>query len=128
MNILLTGIDGYVGWPTALKLSKEFPDARIIGIDNLARRKWVEECGAITAIPIKTMDDRIKTAEQHGFTNISFMQGDLVDRDFVNEMISIYKPEIVIHVAAQPSAPYSHMNGEKANYTQFNNNQATGNL
>jgi nucleoside-diphosphate-sugar epimerase len=74
------------------------------------------------------MDDRIKTAEQHGFTNISFMQGDLVDRDFVNEMISIYKPEIVIHVAAQPSAPYSHMNGEKANYTQFNNNQATRNL
>jgi len=128
MNILLTGIDGYVGWPTALKLSKEFPDARIIGIDNLARRKWVEECGAITAIPIKTMDDRIKTAEQHGFTNISFMQGDLVDRDFVNEMISIYKPEIVIHVAAQPSAPYSHMNGEKANYTQFNNNQAVRNL
>ena len=128
MNILLTGIDGYVGWPTALKLSKEFPDARIIGVDNLARRRWVEECGAITAIPIQTMETRIQEAKQKGFANISFIQGDLVDRDFVNEMISLYKPEIVIHVAAQPSAPYSHMNGEKANYTQFNNNQATRNL
>ena len=128
MNILLTGIDGYVGWPTALKLSKEFPDARIMGIDNLARRKWVEECGAITAIPIQSMEARIQTAKQKGFVNISFIQGDLVDRDFVNEMISLFKPEIVIHVAAQPSAPYSHINGEKANYTQFNNNQATRNL
>jgi len=128
VNIILTGIDGYIGWPTALRLSKAFHEARIIGIDNLARRKWVEECGAITAIPIQTMEARIQTAKQKGFVNISFIQGDLVDRDFVNEMISLYKPEIVIHVAAQPSAPYSHMNGEKANYTQFNNNQATRNL
>ena len=128
MNILLTGIDGYVGWPTALKLSKEFPDARIMGIDNLARRKWVEECGAITAIPIQSMEARIQTAKQKGFVNISFIQGDLIDRDFVNEIICLFKPEIIIHLAAQPSAPYSHINGEKANYTQFNNNQATRNL
>jgi UDP-sulfoquinovose synthase len=128
MNVLLTGIDGYIGWPAALKLAKEFPDARIIGIDNLARRKWVEECGAISAIPVQTMEARIKTAKQKGFTNISFIQGDLIDRDFVNEIIMLFKPEIIIHLAAQPSAPYSHINGEKANYTQYNNNQATRNL
>jgi len=39
MNILLTGIDGYIGWPTALRLSREFPQTKIIGIDNLAGRK-----------------------------------------------------------------------------------------
>jgi len=74
------------------------------------------------------MDDRIKTAEQKGFSNISFIQGDLVNRDFVNEIIDLFKPRIIIHLAAQPSAPYSHINGERANYTQFNNNQATRNL
>ena len=74
------------------------------------------------------MDDRIKTAEQKGFSNISFIQGDLVDRDFVNEIIGLFKPKVIIHLAAQPSAPYSHINGERANYTQFNNNQVTRNL
>ncbi len=128
MNILLTGIDGYVGWPTALKLSAKFPEARIIGIDNLARRKWVEECGAVSAVQIQSMETRINIAKQNGFKNISFIEGDLVNRDFVQEIMSLYKPEIILHLAAQPSAPYSHINGEKANYTQFNNNQATRNL
>jgi nucleoside-diphosphate-sugar epimerase len=31
-------------------------------------------------------------------------------------------------VAAQPSAPYAHINGERACFTQFNNNQALLNL
>lgn len=128
MNILLTGIDGYVGWPAALKLSRVFPEAKIVGIDNLARRKWVEECGATSAIPIQSMETRIQVAKQKGFSNISFVLGDLTDRVFVNETIRTFKPEIILHLAAQPSAPYSHINGEKANYTQFNNNQATRNL
>jgi NAD dependent epimerase/dehydratase family. len=33
-----------------------------------------------------------------------------------------------VHAAAQPSAPYSQINGERANYTQHNNMQATRNL
>ncbi len=128
MNILLTGIDGYVGWPTALRLSREFPDDQIIGIDNLARRKWVEECGCVSAIPIESMQTRIQVAKNCGYKNINFLQGDLVDRGFVNQVISTYRPEVIVHLAAQPSAPYSHINGEKANFTQFNNNQSTRNL
>lgn len=128
MNILLTGIDGYIGWPAALKLSREFPEARIIGVDNLGRRRWVEESGSLSAIPIKTMDERILIAKECGFTNISFIKGDLVNRDFVNQLFDMYKFDVVLHTAAQPSAPYSHINGEKANFTQFNNNQSTRNL
>jgi len=128
MNILLTGIDGYVGWPVALKLSKEFPNDRIIGVDNMGRRKWVEETGSVTAIPINSMENRIATAKKYGFNNISFIQGDLTDRNFVNQLFDVYSFSTVIHVASQPSAPYSHINGEKANYTQFNNNQSTRNL
>jgi len=128
MNILLTGIDGYVGWPTALKLAQELPEARIIGVDNLGRRKWVEESGSVTAIPIETMPVRLAAAREHGFTNISFIEGDLADRDFVNQLFDVYRFEVVLRVAAQPSAPYAQINGERANYTQFNNNQSTRNL
>jgi len=128
MNLLVTGIDGYVGWPTSLKLSKEFQHARIIGVDNMGRRKWVQEVGATSAIPINTMEERIQTAKEYGFSNISFIKGDLSNRDFVNQLFDMYKFDIVLHIAAQPSAPYSHINGELANYTQFNNNQSTRNL
>ena len=60
MTILLTGCDGYMGWPLMLKLSREFPDDQIIGIDNLARRKWVEEIGSTSMIPVAEMEARIK--------------------------------------------------------------------
>lgn len=128
MNILLTGIDGYIGWPTALKLSAEMPEARIIGVDNYGRRKWVEESGSVSAIPICTMPERISAAREYGFSNISFIEGNLTDRNFVNQLFDTYRFEVVLHVAAQPSAPYAHINGERANYTQFNNNQSTRNL
>lgn len=128
MNILLTGIDGYLGWPIALKLSKAFGESRIIGVDNLARRKWVEECGSVSAIPIRSMAERVKAARDHGFTNISFVEGDLTDGKFVRQLFDIYKFDTVIHTAAQPSAPYAHINGERTCFTQFNNNQANLNL
>ena len=128
MNILLTGIDGYIGWPTALRLSKEFKTARIIGVDNLARRRWVQECGSVTAIPVSSMETRLEAAREHGFQNICFTEGDLTDKLFVDQLISVFKPEVILHCAAQPSVPYSHINGHLANYTQFNNNQSTRNL
>lgn len=128
MNILLTGIDGYVGWPTALKLSKLYPGARIVGVDNMGRRAWVEECGSVSAIPVASMDERIETAREHGFSNISFVEGDLTERDFVLRLFRMYRFEAVLHLAAQPSAPYSQIDGERANYTQFNNNQMLRNI
>src|SRR3989338_3264576 len=128
MNILLTGVDGYIGWPTALRLSKDFPNDQIIGVDNMARRKWVEECGSVSAIPIADMKTRIETAKKHGFNNITFIEGDLVDARFVYDLYKQYKPQVILHVASQPSAPYSQINIDKCNYTQHNNNQATRNL
>ena len=128
MNIILTGIDGYLGWPTSLKLSKAFPEARIVGIDHFGRRKWVEECGSVSALPVAEMQERISVARERGFSNIDFIEGDLTDSDFVYQILRVFTPEVIVHVAAQPSAPYSQINGERANYTQFNNNQATRNL
>ncbi|ACZ42755.1 NAD-dependent epimerase/dehydratase [Thermobaculum terrenum ATCC BAA-798] len=128
MTILLTGADGYMGWPTLLKLAKEFPNERIVGVDNFGRRRWVEEIGSVSAVPIASMEDRVKAAHEKGLTNISFIYGDLVDRDFVLELVSVFKPRAIVHLAAQPSAPYSEINGERANYTQHNNTQSTRNL
>ena len=121
MKILITGVDGYLGWPTALKLARNFDQSRIIAVDSMARRKWVEEIGSVSAIDIKSMGERIETAGKQGISGISFVDMDLTDYREVKDLLSIYCPEIVVHLAAQPSAPYSHISAEKAHYTQNNN-------
>jgi nucleoside-diphosphate-sugar epimerase len=128
MSIIVTGGDGYIGWPTALRVA-ERTDERVVIVDNLARRRWVEEVGSRSAVPVAGVDERLAAArEVHGLGNLSFVEGDLAERSFVDEMLQVHEPSTVLHLAAQPSAPYANMNGERANYTQHNNMQATRNL
>lgn len=128
MSILITGADGYIGWPTALRIASRTDD-RVILVDNFARRGWVEEVGATSATPISSIDERLAAAREiHGLSNLSFVEGDLTEKSFVEELLQVHEPETIVHAAAQPSAPYSQINGERANYTQENNMQATRNL
>ena len=128
MTIIVTGGDGYIGWPAALRIATRTDD-RVLAVDNFARRDWVEEVGSVSAVPVGWMDERIEAAEEvHGVTNLSFVQGDLAEKSFVEELLTVHEPEVIVHAAAQPSAPYSQINGERANYTQHNNMQATRNL
>ncbi|RLM62450.1 NAD-dependent epimerase/dehydratase family protein, partial [Halorubrum sp. Atlit-26R] len=128
MTILVTGADGYVGWPTALRIASRTDD-RVLLVDNFARREWVDEVGSVSATPVAPIQTRLDAAEEtHGLTNLSFVEGDLTNKEFVDEILAVHEPETIIHTAAQPSAPYSQINGERANYTQHNNLQATRNL
>jgi nucleoside-diphosphate-sugar epimerase len=127
MTILITGADGYMGWPTMLKFAVEF-DERIIGVDNFGRRKWVEEIGSSSMVPVASIKERLKKSEELGFRNISFIEGDLADKEFTRTLIKTLKPGIIVHLAAQPSAPYSHISLDKAYYTQKNNVLSTLNL
>ncbi len=128
MTILITGGDGYMGWPTALRTA-ERTDERVLLADNFARREWVENIGSRSATPIAPIEVRIAAAEEVlGITNLSFVEGDLANKDFTDELLAVHEPRVIVHTAAQPSAPYSQINGERANYTQHNNMQATRNL
>ena len=127
MTIVVTGADGFIGWPTALRIANR-TEERVVGVDNLARRQWVEEVGSKSAVPIASINQRLAAAEEQGYGNLSFVEGDLTERSFVDELLQVHEPRVVVHAAAQPSAPYSQINGERANYTQHNNMQATRNL
>ena len=128
MSIIVTGADGYLGWPTALRIADRTDD-RIVLVDNFARREWVESIGSRSAVPIGSIDERVEAAEEvHGLSNLSFVEADLTDKAAVDQLLDVHEPSVVVHTAAQPSAPYSQINGERANYTQHNNLQATRNL
>lgn len=128
MSIIVTGGDGYIGWPTGLRIASRTGE-RVVCVDNFARRGWVESVGSKSAAPIVGMDERLTTARAvHDCSNLSFVEGDLTDRAFVDRLLTIHEPRAIVHTAAQPSAPYSQLSGERANYTQHNNMQATRNL
>jgi nucleoside-diphosphate-sugar epimerase len=128
MAIIVTGGDGYIGWPTALRIAGR-TDQRVLIVDSGARREWVAEVGATSATPVASLEERLEAArEVHDLSNLSAVEGDLTDRAFVDELFEVHDPTAVVHAAAQPSAPYSQINGERANYTQHNNMQATRNL
>ncbi|TKX61648.1 NAD-dependent epimerase/dehydratase family protein [Halorubrum sp. ASP1] len=115
MTVLLTGADGYLGWPTALRLADRL-DERIVCVDDFSRRDWVAESGSVSATRIEGPEERFARVE-----NLSLVEGDLADRDFVLQLLATHEPDTVLHAAAQPSAPYSSINGERALYTQRNN-------
>ncbi|WP_135820710.1 NAD-dependent epimerase/dehydratase family protein [Halostella litorea] len=122
MTVLVTGADGYVGWPTALRLARRL-DERVVGVDNLARRDWVEDAGSVSAVPVDDPEMRFAVEP-----NLSFVYADLADRDEVQRLLDVHEPHTVVHAAAQPSAPYSQINGERALYTQRNNLSMNVNL
>jgi len=121
-NIFVTGCDGTIGWPVCMRLALKYPDKTIIGIDNNERRRWVDECGSVSAIPIKSMQERCLVFEEiTGQSNILLI-GDSIRKSLLKMLCTLRDIGTVVHLAAQPSAPYSM---KYPQYTLRNNNDAT---
>ncbi len=60
MKVMILGADGYLGWPLSLRLMARGHE--VIGVDNFATRKSVKEVGSDSAIPILSMENRVKAA------------------------------------------------------------------
>ncbi len=127
MRVLIPGIDGYIGWSLAQHLLAR--GDTVAGFDNLARRKNVAEMGSHSAIPILEFEERCRMlAEEYGDRVHAVRKGDMCDYDFVDGMVSGFEPDAVVHLAEQPSAPYSMIDHSHNTYTQHNNVIGTLNL
>ena len=126
MRILILGIDGYLGWSLANYLAGK--DDAISGIDSFFRRKWVKEMDSISAVPVASMKKRLKSYQKIYNKEINFYKGDITDYDFLSKTIKKIKPEVIVHFAQCPSAPYSMMNQSKTVWVQRNNLVGTLNL
>jgi len=126
-KVLIIGIDGYIGWSLAMHLATR--GHRVAGIDNYSRRRNVAKVGSISATPIREMEERISVFDlvyPEAKGDISFKEGDLLDYNFARDYIKWFKPDTIVHLGEQPSAPFSMVDREHAVYTQYNN--VIGNL
>ena len=127
MKIIIIGGDGFCGFPTALKLSKEGHNIKIL--DNLSRRKIDLELGCNSLTKIYSIYERIKVWKEKTGKNIEFELIDVSKQyDKLLNLILKDKPDVIIHLGEQRAAPYSMKNSKTSRYTVNNNLNATHNI
>ncbi len=126
MRILILGGDGYLGWPTALRLSRRGHEVAVL--DNLARRAWDRELGAESLTPIRSLQERVAAWREVSGRSIAAFVGDLCDYAFLEPVVRDLRPDAVVHFGEQRSAPYSMIDRRHAIFTQVNNLTGTLNL
>jgi len=126
MRVLVAGADGYIGFCLCMHLANNGFD--VVGVDNFSRRRWVAEVGSHSATPIRSMPERLMAFERAFGKKIDFEYGDLRDYGFVHYVLGKYRPEAIVHLGEQSSAPYSMMDVDHAVFTQTNNIVGTLNL
>ena len=126
MKILVLGGDGYLGWPTALYLSRRGHQVGVV--DNFARRGYDLEMGVDSLVPIVSLQRRIRRWREVSGLTMDLFVGDLTDAAFVGTTFASFEPDAVVHFAEQRSAPYSMIDQQHAVYTQVNNVAGTLNI
>ncbi len=126
MKVLVLGADGYLGWPTCMYFSARGHD--VVGVDNYFRRlagiQW--DCESLTPVP--NLVQRARLWEERTGRVIQVAIGDITDYQFLLPIFQQQKPDVVIHYAEQPSAPYSMLNRDTAAFTVRNNLLSTLNI
>jgi UDP-sulfoquinovose synthase len=139
MRVLILGGDGYLGWPTAMSFSQKGYDVTVV--DNYFRRNACTQLDVGMLYPVPTLIERAKLWHQLTGCEIKVVIGDLMDPEVIRSLFKggvdyqfsvnpTYQgvPEIVVHYAEQPSAPYSLIDYRFANTTISNNILVTNNL
>lgn len=104
-TFLITGSNGFIGFHLIKALSASYQNSVIIGVDNMN-----------DYYDVNLKNYRLSHLEN--IPNFLFIKGDITDKIFIKNIFNTYKPNIVIHLAAQAGVRYSLINP----YSYINNN------
>lgn len=106
-TVLVTGAAGFIGSNLCMRLLRDYPSVRVVGIDNMndyydpELKEW-----------------RLKEIEKVDGDRFDFIRGDIADKAAVDEIFKIYTPSVVVNLAAQAGVRYSIVNPDA--YIQSN--------
>lgn len=92
MSILITGCAGFIGFHTSIKLLKK--KYKVIGVDNLS-----------DYYDVKLKKERLKILKK--YRNFLFKKINIESKKKVENIFKKYKPNKIIHLAAQAGVRYS---------------------
>lgn len=96
--ILVTGAAGFIGSNLVKRLLKDFPSAKIIGIDSVN-----------DYYDVNLKYARLKEIEAIG-GDWTFVKANIADKEAVETAFTEYKPSVVVNLAAQAGVRYSIVN------------------
>lgn len=102
-TILVTGAAGFIGSYLVMDLLKTISPVTVIGIDNMNDYYDVE----IKEYRLKEIQ---KIADEQDNSIWKLVKADISDKSVVNVLFQIYKPSIVVNLAAQAGVRYSITN------------------
>ena len=111
-TILITGTAGFIGSNLVKELFNTVDDIKIIGIDNMNDYYDV----SIKEYRLEEINKLNK--------NFIFINGDISDKDTIDNLFNEYKPSVVVNLAAQAGVRYSITNPDayiKSNLIGFYN-------
>ena len=126
MRVLILGGDGYLGWPTAMRFATRGDDVMVV--DNYLRRTLARETNSEPLVATPGLSERVGIFGVLTDRSIQAATGDCCDQPFMDRVFSEFVPDVVVHYAEQPSAPYSMMGYAEAHKTLTNNLGATFNV
>jgi UDP-sulfoquinovose synthase len=126
MRVLVLGGDGYLGWPTAMRLAARGDDVMVV--DSYLKRTLTRELGSEPLIATPYLTDRADIYASVSGYRVAVEIGDCTDRVVMDRVFQEFKPDAVVHYAEQPSAPYSMKGYGEARRTLENNIGATFNV
>jgi len=126
MRVLILGGDGYLGWPTAMHLTAQGHEVAVV--DNYLRRRLCREENVEPLFDVPNLHERVGLWEKMSGYRIPAFIGDLMNWEFVEEVLRAFTPECIVHYAEQPAAPYSMLNRRAATLTLQNNLTVTANV
>lgn len=126
MNVLILGGDGYLGWATAMHLSARGHKTCVV--DNYLRRRLCREIDKEPLIDVPNLHTRAEIWKATSGYNVDVRIGDLCEYPFLLAVLKDIQPDVIVHYAEMPSAPYSMMNRDTASLTLNNNLNATLNV
>lgn len=97
-------------------------------VDNYLRRAIAQETDSGALIEGDRLPARTALFERHFGRKIDFDELDLMDSAAVFDLFEKFSPDVVVHYAEQPSAPYSMKDFDSAHLTLTNNLGVTFNI